>query len=223
MPNDPRVIIEKGSKRVMMRNIQLAKFNKILTPISSRLIDPDQHEERSFYAFFTHVVLHELAHGLGPHKGVRETLQELYAPIEEAKADISGLWGLHFLMDRNILDPQYARSIYSTFLASSFRSMRFGINQAHGKGQALQFNYFLEKGAIEYNSSTKRFKINHDKVRSAVTDLAREILNLQGELNKEKARILLEKYAVLTPLLKEALDRLTDIPVDIRPIFTLGQ
>src|SRR3954454_8348866 len=140
LPNDERVVREKGTKRVMLKNMQDAKFKTVLLPIVRVALPAAQQKEVSFDAFFTHILMHELMHGLGPHNitvsgratTVRQELKETYSAIEEAKADVSGLWALQQLADRKQIDPAIARTMYTTFLASSFRSIRFGVNEAHG-------------------------------------------------------------------------------------------
>src|SRR5262249_15080581 len=149
LPNDERVVKEKGSKQILLKNVQQAKFDKTLVPISKVALDPSQQSRISFDAFFSQILAHELMHGIGPHNikpggvetTVRLSLKELYSAIEEAKADITSLWALQYLMDKGSLDKSLERDLYTTYLASSFRSVRFGLKEAHGKGQALQFNY----------------------------------------------------------------------------------
>ncbi len=145
LPNDERVVREKGAKRVMLKNVQEAKFQKVLTPISLVALPNAARTDVSFEAFFTHILMHELMHGLGPstiavdgrQTTVRQELKETYSTIEEAKADISGLWALDQLIDQGVVDRSLERSMYTTFLASTFRSIRFGINEAHGRGVAI--------------------------------------------------------------------------------------
>ena len=157
LPNDERVIREKGSKRVMLKNNQQAKFDKVLVPISKVALASGDQGNVAFDAFFTHILMHELMHGLGPHDitvggratTVRQELKDTYSAIEEAKADISGLFALQFLVDKGQLDKSFEQTMYTTFLASAFRSLRFGINEAHGRGQAIQLNYLLDKGALQ--------------------------------------------------------------------------
>ena len=231
LPNDERVVKEKGSKRVMLKNVQDAKFAKTLIPISRVVLSPAQQKLLAFDSFFTHILMHELMHGLGPHNitvagqqtTVRQQLKELYSAIEEAKADISGLWALQFLIDKGVIDKQMERTLYTTYLASAFRSVRFGITAAHGRGVAMQFNYLTDEGAIEVNEKAGTFSINHAKVKDAVRKLTREILTLQAEGSYEKAKALLEKYAVIRPPMKNAFDRLGNVPVDIEPIFPLAK
>ena len=231
LPNDERVVKEKGSKRVMLKNVQDAKFAKTLVPISRVVLSPAQQRLLAFDAFFTHILMHELMHGLGPHNivvdgqqtTVRKQLKELSSAIEEAKADISGLWALQFLIDKGVIDKQMERTLYTTFLASAFRSVRFGITAAHGRGVAMQFNYLIDEGAIEVNEKAGTFSVNHSKIKGAVSKLTREILTLQAEGSYEKAKALLDKYAVIRPPMKNAFDRLGNVPVDIEPIFPLAK
>jgi hypothetical protein len=231
LPNDEKVVKEKGSKRVMLKNVQEAKFNKVLVPIAKTIMDPTQQSQIAFDAFFTHILTHELMHGLGPHAiklqgrdtNVRKELKELYSAIEEAKADITGLWALQYLMDHGGVDPAMERNLYTTYLASSFRSVRFGITEAHGKGQALQFNYLLDEGGIKMDETTGTFSIDTSKIKDAVRKLTGEILTIEAEGAYDRAKALLDKYAVIRPAMQKALDKLTDVPVDIEPNFTLAR
>lgn len=231
LPNDERVVREKGSKRVMLKNVQEAKFNKTLLPISRVVLTPAGQRALSFESFFTHILAHELMHGLGPHNinaggaetTVRMQLKELYSAIEEAKADITGLWALQYLMDKGMVDKRMERSMYTTFLASCFRSVRFGITEAHGKGIALQFNYLTDEGAIKFNERAGTFQIDESRIKAAVTKLTREILTLQAEGSYAKAKAMLDKYGVIRPPMQRALARLGDVPVDIEPQFPLAQ
>jgi hypothetical protein len=226
LPNDERVIREKGSKRVMLKNNQQAKFDTVLVPISKVALAAADQGRVSFDAFFTHILMHELMHGLGPHDitvggrktTVRQELKETYSAIEEAKADVSGLFALQFLVDRGDIDKTLETTMYTTFLASAFRSIRFGINEAHGRGQAIQLNYLLDQGAFAV-SPDGTFSVDRAKVRDGVTGLTREIMTLQAEGSYEKARGLIERLGVVRPETKAVLDRLADVPVDIEPRF----
>jgi hypothetical protein len=230
LPNDERVVKEKGSKRVMLKNVQEAKFRQTLTPISGFVLDPAQQAELSFDAFFTHILMHELMHGLGPHNitvngqqtTVRKQLQELYSTIEEAKADISGLFALQYLVDKGVIDRQIERHLYTTFLASTFRSVRFGITEAHGKGMALQFNYLMDEGAIRADEAAGTFSVDPSRIKEATRKLTAEILTLQAEGSYEKAKAMLDKYGVIRPVMQKALDRLGGVPVDIEPRYPLA-
>jgi uncharacterized protein YjbJ (UPF0337 family) len=229
LPNDERVIREKGSKRVMLKNMQEAKFNKILVPISRMVLSQAQQNYVSFNAFFTHILAHELMHGLGPHNimvngketNVRQELKELYSAIEEAKADITGLFALQFLIDKGILDKKMQEEMYSTYLASMFRSVRFGINEAHGKGVAIQFNYLTDEGAMKINKTDGTFDYDSGKIKNAVKKLTGEILTLEAEGSYVKAKALIGKYAIVRTEMQSGLDKLVSIPIDIEPQFSL--
>ena len=229
LPNDERVTREKGSKRVMLRNVQEAKFQKVLVPIANIAIDADQRGKISFEPFFTHILAHELMHGLGPHSiavdgkqtTVRQRMKELGSALEEAKADISGLFALQYLIDKGVVAKSAEESMYITYLAGAFRSVRFGINEAHGKGMALQFNYLFDAGAIEYNASAATFKVNFSKMKDAAQRLTGDIMTIQAEGSYDKAKALLEKHVLIRTEMKTVLDKLADIPTDIAPSFPL--
>jgi len=227
LPNDERVVKEKGTKRVMLKNVQDAKFRMVLVPISKIALPAPDQAKISFDAFFTHILMHELMHGLGPHNikvgnrqtTVRQELKETYSAIEEAKADVSGLWALRHLADNKQLDPAIAKTMYTTFLASAFRSIRFGVNEAHGRGIAIQLNYLLDAGAFKVRQDGT-FTVDNAKIGDAVTALTREIMTLQAEGNYAKAKELIEKLGVVRPEVQKVLERLAGIPVDIEPKFT---
>jgi hypothetical protein len=224
LPNDDRVIREKGSKRVMLKNVQEAKFQKVLTPISGVALAAADRSKVSFEAFFTHILMHELMHGLGPHQvhgtphAVRIALKDTYAPIEEAKADISGLWALQQLADKGSVSPDIARTMYWTFLASTFRSIRFGTNSAHGKGVAVQLNYLMDKGAVRV-ADDGTFAVVEDRIKDAVAALTRDLMTLQATGDYAGAKQLLDTLGVVRPEVQRVLDRLTGVPVDIEPRF----
>ena len=230
LPNDERVIKEKGSKRVMLKNVQEAKFNKVLIPISKVVLDPKQTKEVAFEPFFTHILMHELMHGLGPHNikvsgretSARMELKELHSAIEEAKADITGLWAMQYLIDKGVIDRRMERPMYTTFLASAFRSVRFGITEAHGKGVAMQFNYLMDEGAIRAMPNGT-FHVDEAKVKEGVRKLTHDLLTIEAEGSYAKAKQILDKYGVVRPVLRKALDRLHDIPIDIEPNYPLAE
>ncbi len=226
LPNDERVIKEKGAKRVMLKNNQEAKFRMVLQPISKVALAAADQANVAFDAFFTHILMHELMHGLGPHNirvggretTVRQELKETYSAIEEAKADVSGLFALQHLVDRGALDARYQDTMYTTFLASIFRSIRFGINEAHGRGVAIQLNYFLDHGGVTV-AQDGTFVVNRDRIRQNVSDLTRDIMTLQALGDYQAAKQLIETLGVVRPDVKRLLDRLQGVPVDIAPRF----
>ena len=229
LPNDEKVIRDKGSKRVMLKNMQEAKFNKVLIPISNVVLDPAQQSKVSFDAFFTHILAHELVHGLGPHNitvngkatNVRKELKDLYSAIEEAKADITGLFALQYLVDKGLLEKKMEEEMYTTYLASCFRSVRFGINEAHGKGVSLIFNILIDEAAIWIDENAGTFSIDETRIKKAVEKLTRAILTLEAEGSYNDAKEMLDTYGMIRPEMQKALDRLRDIPVDIEPNFPL--
>ncbi len=235
LPNDDRVVQQKGSKRVMLKNVQEAKFRSVLLPIARRTLDESAMVDVSFESFFTHILAHELMHGLGPHQikvqghdtTPREELKELYAPIEEAKADITGLFALQYMMDHakemglgGLLpsDEAAQRQLYTTYLASAFRSLRFGLNEAHGKGTAMQFNFLLDKGGF-IQKDNGRYAVDMSKIAAAVAELDHDLLTVEAEGDYAGAKKMLDELGVIRPALRKTLDSLQDVPTDIEPIF----
>ena len=228
LPNDERVVTLKGSKRVMLKNVQEAKFHSTLEPIAKQVLSAASQKDLSFDAFFTHILAHELSHGIGPHQITvagrattpRQEMKELYSAIEEAKADVTGLFMLQHLYDKKLIEGGTAkeRQLYTTFLASSFRTLRFGLNDAHGKGMAMQVNYITEKGGfIAHPDGT--FEVNFDKIKDAVRDLDHELLTIEATGDYPRAKHMLDQWGVIRPSMQKALDGLKAIPVDIQPVF----
>ncbi|HJT87740.1 MAG TPA: hypothetical protein VJ732_07780 [Bryobacteraceae bacterium] len=225
LPNDERVVHEKGSKRVMLKNVQEAKFRTILTPIAERVLSPAERGDLSFDSFFMHILAHELSHGIGPQQiqvaghltSPRQQLKELYATIEEAKADVTGLYMLQYLFDHGLAHaPAAEHQLYATFLASAFRSVRFGLTEAHGRGVAMQFNYLEDKGAFVPRADGT-FAVDYSKIKNAVRDLDHDLLTIEAQGDYAGAKRLLDTLAVIRPPMQHALDRLKDIPTDIDP------
>jgi hypothetical protein len=223
LPNDERIEKELGTKRVMLKNVQEAKFEKVLKPISKiALADP---KSVAFDVFFTHILMHELMHGLGPHlvdgHPVRELLQDSYSALEEAKADISGLFAMQFLIDKGVLPKAMEKTMYTTYLASSFRSIRFGASDAHARGQALQLNWLMDKGGVTVGKDGT-FAVDASKIKSAVASLTTEIMSIQGRGDRAAALELL-RLGVVRPPVQAVLDRLKEVPVDIEPRFVTAE
>ena len=227
LPNDERVVTLKGSKRVMLKNVQEAKFHSTLEPIAKRVLAPASQQDLSFDSFFTHILAHELRHGIGPHQITvagrattpRQELKELYSAIEEAKADVTGLFMLQHLYDRKLIEggPGKERQLYTTYLASTFRTLRFGLNDAHGKGMAMQVNYLTDKGGFVARPDGT-FEVNFDKIRGAVRDLDHELLTVEATGDYAGAKRMLD-LGVIRPNMQKALSGLESIPVDIQPVF----
>ena len=226
LPNDERVVHQKGSKRVMLKNIQEAKFQSILVPLAARVLPASARGDLSFDYFFMHILAHELSHGIGPHQieiggratNPRQELKELYSAIEEAKADITGLFMLQYLFDHGMPhSPEAERQLYTTFLASAFRSLRFGLTEAHAKGMALQFNYLSDKGAF-VESTDGTFHVDFGKVKGAVRDLTHDLLTLEALGDYAGAKRTLDTLGVIRPGVQRALDASKSLPTDIDPV-----
>ena len=230
LPNDERVVTAKGAKRVMLKNNQEAKFRMVLQPIAKVALSAADQGKVTFDAFFTHILMHELMHGLGPQNitvngratRVRQELKETYGTTEEAKADISGLFALQFLVDKGVLDKALADTMYTTYLASMFRSIRFGINEAHGRGVAIQMNYFLDNGGVVANADGT-FAVNPARIKENVSGLTRDIMTIQAQGDYAAAKAMLEKMGVVRPPVQAVLDKLTTVPVDIAPRFVTAE
>ncbi len=230
LPNDERVREEKGSKKVLLRNIMRAKYDRILLPIAERVLSPEDRARLTFEAFFDEVLHHELSHGLGPGKLVldgRETevrleLKELYSTLEEAKADVMGIYNILALIDEGEMPAALRDSLEPTYVAGLFRSARFGLDEAHGQGVAAQFNYLLEKGALVVDDEG-RFAAVSDRFPSAIRELLAEMLALQAAGDYQGTERFLNTYGTATDALRKAVDRLQDVPVDIRPVYTQAE
>jgi hypothetical protein len=227
LPNDEQVQLEKGTRRLQLKNAMQAKFDKILVPISEMLIDPEQRKHITFNAFFSNTMFHEVAHGLGIKntingKGtVRKALQEHASALEEGKADILGLYMVKQLFDRGELEGDMM-DYYVTFMTSIFRSVRFGASSAHGKANMIRFNYFKEAGAFEKFGDTGMYRINADRMEAATKGLSELILKLQGDGDYTGVNALVKAKGLINSDLQADLDRLSaqGIPVDI--IFEQG-
>ncbi|MDA0705201.1 MAG: Zn-dependent hydrolase [Proteobacteria bacterium] len=223
LPNDEQVQLQKGTRRLQLKNAMQAKFEKILAPIAAELIDDSQQKHVTFDAFFADVMFHEVAHGLGikntiTGKGtVREALLDLASSMEEGKADILGLYMITELHDDGEMGEVELADYYVTFMAGIFRSVRFGASEAHGKANMVRFNYFQDAGAFVRDAESGKYKVDFDRMRSAIYSLSRELLVLQGNGDYAGALELTNTKGIVDRQLQADLDRLTvaDIPVDI--------
>src|SRR5450432_747439 len=195
-----------GSKRVMLKNVQETKFSKTLQPIAARVLSPADQKDLSFDSFFTHILAHEMTHGIGPQTNVRQSLKELHAAIEEAKADVTGLFMVQYLFDHKLL-PAAERSLYTTFLASSFRTLRFGVHEAHGKGMAIQVNYLTDKGAFVAKPDGT-FSVNFAKIQGGVRDLVHDLLTIEATGDYAQAKKMLDELGVIRPAMEKSLEKL---------------
>jgi len=226
LPNDERVREAKGSKKVMLKNVAQAKYEKCWIPIAQTLLADKPLQHVSFDLYFNDVLMHEMSHGLGPglisqangeRVDVAKLLKEYYSVIEECKADVLGVYNLLFLMDKGVFS-QDAYGLFATYLGGMFRSIRFGINEAHGGGVAIQFNYLLEKGAIFVDGEGK-LDVDEKKMLPALTDLAHHLLMLQAKGDYAGTKQWVDRYRILSPIMQTCIEQLKDVPVDIRPKY----
>lgn len=228
LPNDEDVQLQKGTRRLQLKNAMRAKFDEILEPLAAELIHESQRKHVTFAAFFANTMFHEVAHGLGikntiADKGtVRESLKDLASSMEEGKADVLGLYMITRLHEKGELQDGELMDYYVTFLASIFRSIRFGGSSAHGRANMVRFNYFQNAGAFSHHSDSGTYSVNFEEMQTAIDGLSARILRLQGDGDYEGAEVLTEELGIVTPQLQADLDRLKNagIPVDI--VFEQG-
>jgi len=232
LPNDERVQEAKGSKKVMLRNVIRAKFDKILMPIAELLIDKGQLENVTFDAYYNHILLHEFSHGLGPGRIIladgtettaQKALKETHSSLEEAKADIVGEHNIYYLIDEGFFGRELEKDVAVTFLAGFFRSVRFGAESAHGRANMVIFNYMRENGVYSYDSGSGTWSVDTGKMRQAVKDLSAMILMIQALGDYDAAKGLLDRYGKMDADVEASLLRLRKarLPVDIAPEFEI--
>ncbi|MGB0906449.1 MAG: dipeptidyl-peptidase 3 family protein [Maricaulaceae bacterium] len=227
LPNDERVREAKGAKKVILSNVLGAKYDRILAPIGERVLEPKQAALTVKKYMSNSTLFHELSHSLGPGSievDGRETtvsaeLKELYSGLEEGKADVMGAYNILYMMMRGELPVSEKEAFLATYFTGLFRSMRFGIDEAHGKGAAFQYSYFREKNAVIWSPETQRFSIDFRALDNAITDLTNKVVVLQGNGNYDDAKAFLDAYGKLDAEAKTVLSKLEDIPYDIRPIY----
>jgi len=228
LPNDEQVQLEKGTRRLQLKNAMRAKFDAIMLPITNTLIVPEQRENVTFTGFFANTMFHEVAHGLGikntlNNKGtVRQSLKEHASALEEGKADILGLYMIRQLLEKGVITEGKLEEYYTTFLAGIFRSVRFGASSAHGKANMVRFNYFQEFGAFSRNEQGL-YRVDIEKMTTAIDSLSKLILTLQGNGDYQGVDDLVASKGIISETLATDLDRLEaeNIPVDI--VFKQGK
>ena len=230
LPNDEKVRAEKGAKKVLLRNLIATKFNVIMRPIGEQVLVGEQIRYLDDQAFLQEVLFHELSHSLGPaftkkdgkQVDVRIALEGSYSALEEAKADVMGAYNVLYMIERGEFPKDMREKLLVSYFAGLFRSVRFGVAEAHGKGAALQINRMVESGAATVDATTGKFKVDLDKLEAAIAVLVRDICVIQHAGDKAAADALLAQYGVVSPEIKRALDGLGAIPVDIRPFYPLA-
>lgn len=230
LPNDPAVHESKGTKKTFWKNMFTARFNAIIKPVSQRLIDESQLQYLSDEGFFQFVLMHEICHAIGPRtvktgpnkgKAVNAVIGPNYSPLEEAKADIAGLHSLAFLMTKGVVDKSKSKEFYVSYLGSLFRSMRFGLDEAHGKAAAMSLSYLKDKGGVIYDAASGRWSVDFNQFENAVKQLTAEFVVLEGDGDNTKVQAFFDQWTKETPELMNAIEATNDLPIDVMPIRSL--
>ena len=243
LPNDPRIHEEKGTKKIFFKNFMDARVQNIVLPIAQRLMRPDQARHVTNEGYLTPVVMHEIAHGIGPafartaagKKEIAESIGPAYSALEEAKADVVGMFGLQWMLDHEALPKDKQIEYYSSYVAGIFRSVRFGVAEAHGRAQIMEYNYLTERGVIrldrgeapakgkENRAAKCRYVVDYEKFPAAIASLSKELLEIEATGDRERAEAWFAKYDKMPAELKAALDANKDVPVDFYPVFSFPE
>jgi hypothetical protein len=231
LPNDPRIHQEKGTKKIFFKNFMDARVNYVVLPIGKQLMREDQAPLASMEGYLALVLMHEICHGLGPayartsagKADIRESIGPTYAGLEEAKADIVGLFALNWLMDKGVVQKEQANGFYASYVAGIFRTVRFGVAEAHGRAEMMEFNYLAEQGAITFDPKTGKYAIDFTKMQQAIVTLAKELLEIEATGDRNRAEQWFKKYDSMPAELKSALTSVKDVPVDVDPVSAFGE
>jgi hypothetical protein len=230
LPNDPRVHEQKGSKKLFFKNFMDARVNYIILPVARKLMEPDQAAKVSGEGYLQSTIMHEICHGLGPAYArtangkvdIRESIGPAFSGLEEAKADVTGMFALKWLVDHDALPKEKLEEYYASYVGGVFRTVRFGTAEAHGQAEMMEFNYLSERRAITRNASGK-YSIDYEKIPAAMADLAKELLEMEATGDRARAENWFKKYGTMPEELKISLKAASDVPVDIDPVFSFAQ
>ncbi|HEV2699462.1 MAG TPA: Zn-dependent hydrolase, partial [Terriglobales bacterium] len=229
LPNDPRVHEQKGSKKLFFKNFMDARVNYVILPLAKIMMPADQAAKASGEGYLLSTILHEICHGLGPafahnNRGekvsIRESVGPIYSGLEEAKADVVGMFGLKWLVDNGVLPKQKIEEYYASYVAGNLRTIRFGAAEAHGQAEMMEFNYYVEHGGIRRLSSG-RYAVDYQKMPAQIASLAKELLEMEASGDRARADAWFKKYDVVSPELQQSLRKASTVPVDVDPIFSL--
>jgi hypothetical protein len=228
LPNDPKIHQLKGTKKIFFKNFMDARVSEVILPLAQRLMRPDQAARVSGQGYMADVLLHEIAHGLGPvyaraggkQVDIREAIGPIYSALEEAKADITGMFGLKWLVDRGTLPKEDLDGYYASFLAGIFRTLRYGTEEAHGLAQIMEFNYLSGQKAIVRDPGSGRYYVDAARMPPTIALLARELLEIEATGDRTRAQRWFARYRRVPASLRAALAAARDIPVDIEPVFS---
>ncbi len=226
LPNDPRIHQEKGTKKIFFKNFMDARVNEVILPLAAKVMDEASAKRASAAGYMAATVMHEIAHGLGPafarQQGktidIREAIGNVYPGLEEAKADVTGMVGLEFLIDRGVLKKERLEEYYASYVAGIFRTVRFGVGEAHGRAEMMEFNYLVEQGALVQKDG--RYQVIYAKMRDVIARLAKELLEQEATGDRARAEAWFTRYDTMPPALASALKAAVDVPIDVDPIFS---
>jgi hypothetical protein len=227
LPNDPRVHEKKGSKKLFFKNFMDARVNFVILPVAQHVMSPAQAAKASGEGYLLGTILHEMAHGLGPafartpagKVDIRESIGPTFSGLEEAKADVVGMFGMKWLVDHDVLPKNKLEEYYASYVAGIFRTVRFGIAEAHSQAEMMEFNYLSERGAIR-RASSGRYEIDYGRMPPAISDLAKELLEIEATGDRARAENWFKKYNVMPAELQASLKSAASVPVDIAPVFS---
>jgi hypothetical protein len=227
LPNDPRVHEQKGSKKLFFKNFMDARVTYVILPVAKHLILPAQAAKASGEGYLLGTIMHEIAHGLGPafartsagKVGIRESIGPIFSGLEEAKADVVGLFGLRWLVDHGVLPKNKLEEYYASYVAGIFRTVRFGIAEAHGQAEMMEFNYLSDRGAVKRQSSG-RYTIDYECMPGVMNDLAKELLEIEATGDRTRAETWFKKYGSMPTELRASLKSAANVPVDVDPVFS---
>jgi hypothetical protein len=231
LPNDARVHAAKGSKKIFFKNFMDARVNEVILPLAKRLMREDQAAKASGEGYLASTLMHEISHELGPNfsrtpKGqsdIRESIGGSFSGLEEAKADVVGMFGLQWLAERGAVSKEKLEEIYISYVAGNLRTIRFGIAEPHGRAEMMEFSYLSQQGAITRDVQSGRYSVVVEKMAPAIASLAKELLEQEATGDRGRTEAWFAKYAVLPPELQEALAKVSDIPVDVEPIYSFKE
>jgi hypothetical protein len=231
LPNDPRIHQTKGTKKIFFKNFMDARVNYVILPLVKHLMEPRQAAQVTGEGYVAMVVMHEISHGLGPafarvgnrQASIPEALGPIYSPLEEAKADVVGMYGLKWLVEHHALPESVLNESYASYVGGIFRTVRYGVGEAHGKAEIMEFNYLSEMKAITWNAETGRYRIDYLHMPGALARLAQELLEIEATGGRAHAEAWFERYGKMPPTLQSALAKTGDVPVDIDPVFSFPE
>jgi hypothetical protein len=231
LPNDPRIHQEKGSKKMFFKNFMDARVTYVVLPIAKRLLRADQAAQASGDGYLAFTMMHEISHELGPSYSrtangrvqINEAIGPTYSALEESKADVVGMFGLDWLIEHGAMPKEKRTEYYASYVGGIFRTVRFGIAEAHGRGEMMEFNYLVEKGVIARDSDTGRYAIDSGHMPAAITSLAHELLEMEATGDRARVEAWFKKYDRMPDDLAKSLAAASDIPVDVDPVFSFPE